>query len=452
MDQARGSARNGSAAGRIRPGGRRTNHPQRSGTARTRGGSAFDGAAHARRRTGRRDHAQQEASRTRVERVASAVDDPGGERFLIRRRRPALVDRSRPNPLRDRAPDAATPSPPRAAHRRRSAHGTRVQPGAGAVRAGGPAWWRAPPRRVHRSRATPAADSRASRRDASPRVPRRRAADVDRGRIQRRDIRAHARQRLGVADLERQRRPHGRPISPRSAPRASKRTRDGVEHAVHEGGGRIGAEAPREFDRLVDRDRHGYARPAHLEGGEAQHVAIDGGHPLDAPVGRVTREHAVDRLAIASDADREFARIGARALGQLEVRRDRGERLVDGFGRRRFGGAPTDIDGIQAPGAPPAATGRARRDVALMPAPSRCCGARCAISITASAASAPLLPWSPPARASAWASSSVVSTPKPTGTPVSRMISRTPSVTARHTYSKCGVPPRITTPRVTTAS
>ena len=58
---------------------------------------------------------------------------------------------------------------------------------------------------------------------------------------------------------------------------------------------------------------------------------------------------------------------------------------------------------------------------------------RCAISRAARAASSPLLPSAPPARASACSTSSVVSTPNATGTPVSRITSRTPSVTARHT-------------------
>ena len=46
--------------------------------------------------------------------------------------------------------------------------------------------------------------------------------------------------------------------------------------------------------------------------------------------------------------------------------------------------------------------------------------------IAAAAASAPLLPASPPARAIAWASVSQVSTPKPTGMPVARAVSPRP--------------------------
>ena len=57
-----------------------------------------------------------------------------------------------------------------------------------------------------------------------------------------------------------------------------------------------------------------------------------------------------------------------------------------------------------------------------------------------------------PARASACSSSSQVRTPKPTGVPVSSATRVSPSVAAEQTYSKCGVPPRTTTPSATTAS
>ena len=66
----------------------------------------------------------------------------------------------------------------------------------------------------------------------------------------------------------------------------------------------------------------------------------------------------------------------------------------------------------------------------------------------------PCPPWTRAARCgrSAWASVSQVSTPKPTGTPVSTLTWVSPSVAAWQTYSKCGVPPRTTTPSATTAS
>ena len=45
---------------------------------------------------------------------------------------------------------------------------------------------------------------------------------------------------------------------------------------------------------------------------------------------------------------------------------------------------------------------------------------------------------------------SVVSTPKITGTPVSRLTAATPLLTSATTTSKWGVSPRITAPRVIT--
>ena len=45
-----------------------------------------------------------------------------------------------------------------------------------------------------------------------------------------------------------------------------------------------------------------------------------------------------------------------------------------------------------------------------------------------------------------------VSTPLPIGVPASSATRASPVVTASQTYPKCGVPPRITVPRHTTAS
>jgi hypothetical protein len=72
----------------------------------------------------------------------------------------------------------------------------------------------------------------------------------------------------------------------------------------------------------------------------------------------------------------------------------------------------------------------------------------------ATTASAPLLLDEPgsPARSNACAVSSQVSTPNPTGIKVSRATASIPIVAAWQTYSKCGVPPRITTPNATNAS
>src|SRR5436190_404097 len=75
-----------------------------------------------------------------------------------------------------------------------------------------------------------------------------------------------------------------------------------------------------------------------------------------------------------------------------------------------------------------------------------------AISSAAIAASHPLLPCLPPARSRAWSNVSVVSTPNVTGTPFRSAASRMPRAASAATKSKCGVSPRITAPRQTTAS
>src|ERR1700694_2211637 len=76
---------------------------------------------------------------------------------------------------------------------------------------------------------------------------------------------------------------------------------------------------------------------------------------------------------------------------------------------------------------------------------------RLAISIAASAASAPLLFFGPD-RASAWSLSSVVSTPKAMGTPVSSCTCIRPEAACIATTSKWNVSPRITQPRQMIAS
>src|SRR6476620_10255554 len=76
------------------------------------------------------------------------------------------------------------------------------------------------------------------------------------------------------------------------------------------------------------------------------------------------------------------------------------------------------------------------------------------VATAAVAASCPLSSAEPgsPARSSACASSSHVSTPKPTGVAVLTDTSVMPTVAAWQTESKCGVPPRMTTPSATSAS
>src|SRR4051795_3255162 len=77
-----------------------------------------------------------------------------------------------------------------------------------------------------------------------------------------------------------------------------------------------------------------------------------------------------------------------------------------------------------------------------------------AVCNAAMVASQPLSSTEPgsPVRSRACCSSSVVRTPLPTGTPASSATRVNPAVTESQTYSKCGVPPRTTTPSATTAS
>src|SRR5918998_511072 len=77
-----------------------------------------------------------------------------------------------------------------------------------------------------------------------------------------------------------------------------------------------------------------------------------------------------------------------------------------------------------------------------------------AVARAATVASQPLSSAEPgsPARSRACSSVSQVRTPFPTGFPASSATRVRPAVTASQTYSKCGVPPRMTTPSATTAS
>ena len=100
------------------------------------------------------------------------------------------------------------------------------------------------------------------------------------------------------------------------------------------------------------------------------------------------------------------------------------------------------------------ADSRRMRGLGLLARRQRAQRAGRAVAIAASAASRPLSSFEPgsPARSRPCCSSSRVSTPKPTGLPVSRATRVRPSVAAADTYSKCGVPPRMITPSATTAS
>src|SRR3954447_5483898 len=95
----------------------------------------------------------------------------------------------------------------------------------------------------------------------------------------------------------------------------------------------------------------------------------------------------------------------------------------------------------------------------VTPKPVLCLGVRSsrstsAVCSDAAVASQPLssAESARPARSRACCSPSVVRTPLPTGLPASSATRVRPAVTESQTYSKCGVPPRTTTPSATTAS
>ncbi len=95
---------------------------------------------------------------------------------------------------------------------------------------------------------------------------------------------------------------------------------------------------------------------------------------------------------------------------------------------------------------------RPRASAGPLTAPASIARNSVAISTAASAASRPLLAGPAAARSTACSTESVVSTPKAIGTPVAAAASLMPCAAAEAMYSKCGVPPRITQPRQTTAA
>src|SRR5690606_18246830 len=80
------------------------------------------------------------------------------------------------------------------------------------------------------------------------------------------------------------------------------------------------------------------------------------------------------------------------------------------------------------------------------------CASRLTISSADNAASTPLLPALVPERSMACSIESTVSTPKATGTPNCIETCAKPLVHSPDTYSKCGVPPRITAPKAIIAA
>ena len=168
-----------------------------------------------------------------------------------------------------------------------------------------------------------------------------------------------------------------------------------VQHAVDVGVAVLGAEAFHRFQRLVDHDavRHVLA-VREFVGGDAQRGALDRIDVLDGAV-EEGRERGVERIAVRIDTVDEILEVGQVGdLARLLV----GE-LGDDVARAGAGQLP-GIDGLQRATARAGAQDRidAIRTAVLAHASF---SIRFAISITTSAVSSPLLPWLPPARASA---------------------------------------------------
>src|SRR5688500_1649990 len=155
-----------------------------------------------------------------------------------------------------------------------------------------------------------------------------------------------------------------------------------------------------------------------------------GGHP---GLGRLLD----DLLARGVHAVADGLHGPGRRVGGGHLRRQLGEQLVEGLHHRPSRRTPVGEE------AKPVARCGKRRPRSVR-----------AVARAATAASQPLSSAEPgsPARSRACSSVSHVRTPLPTGFPASRATRVSPAVTASHTYSKCGVPPRTTTPSATTAS
>src|SRR3954453_4368659 len=76
-----------------------------------------------------------------------------------------------------------------------------------------------------------------------------------------------------------------------------------VQQAVHEAARLLGAELLGQLDGLVEHhELGGVPLVEHLEDGEAQDVAVHGGHSLGLPVVGLTADHLVDPLLVLDRA------------------------------------------------------------------------------------------------------------------------------------------------------
>ena len=232
---------------------------------------------------GLRDHAQQESRRTRVERRAGALDDD--------RVRPPRADSCRSGAGRSKAA-VATPRSRQPAYGLRDRRRVRLDAdSARAARARSAADARARSRPCvvasTASPASPCARAASSRRDTTAAqapvgqagAAAQRALIAEESRDG--DLCADARQRFGVADFERERRSHDA-SAPRRAPSVCA-TASSTPFTKAGDGSAPKRRASSTASSIATAG--GQARPAHLVDGQAQHVAVDRGHALDAPVG-----------------------------------------------------------------------------------------------------------------------------------------------------------------------
>src|SRR5690606_10624082 len=219
-----------------------------------------------------------------------------------------------------------------------------------------------------------------------------------------------------------------------------------VQQPVDERARGLAAKGLRELDHLVERHLPRDVVPVpELVDAQAQDVAVDAAHAVQAPVVAVLLDERVDLLHVVADALgqvlREAPCLGGRGA-LLRVRSPRGgQGLIEARGRGDF----ELVEGLEGPftSGPPCA--HAAQDSS--PLPSRAC--RLTISRQARAASAPLLPAFTPARSMACSTVSQVRTPKPTGISPWKASWPRPLVHSDAPCSKWGVPPRITAPSAT---
>src|SRR5690554_1078823 len=230
-----------------------------------------------------------------------------------------------------------------------------------------------------------------------------------------------------------------------------------VEHPVDELVAVGGAEGLGQLDALVDDHPVGHVEALlQLVGGQAQDGQLHRVQIADRPV-QAGREQLVDLAAVVQHTVEQLVEVRSIHTHEGVVDAELCLDLVRSLARH----VPL-VEGLHAQGTRRAARATLRRlggrlrgvlTVVVVQAhlTSRA-ASRLTISSAEKAASAPLLPALVPERSMACSMESTVSTPKATGTPYSMDTWARPLVHSPATYSKWGVPPRITAPRAMMAA